>query len=296
MRAVLYTRTSAVDLGVTTADLLAELRRYATDVRGWNIAAEISDRGPGITGRREGLAGLVASIRAGEADVLVTTSLARLCRSQSHVVDVADLLEADGREGRHEVALVALDDVVDTTTPDGRVHWRDSVALFRRIRHAHFSEATRLARMKVALRGVDDTWGRPIAAINPLELAGYWHGSAGQRPLSVREIAGKMGYGQATIRKRLRELLDAGKLHPEIRDRHLAKAGGLRKGGRPAATRIDPVDLAARWHAGQSLTSIRKTLHCGGLRVDAALAELRSKGRLDEGLRQANIEKRRQKR
>ena len=234
MRALIYTRTSAADLVASVPELLAELRRYAADVRGWDIALELADRGPGITGRREGFADLVKAIQAREVDVLVTTSLARLCRSQSHVLDMADLLEADTNAGRHEIALVALDDQVDTTTHDGRVRWRDAVDLYRRIRHAQHSEAVRLARIRTTVRGLADTWGRPIAAINPFELAGHWHGSRDQRPLSVREIAATMGYAQGTIRKRLRELHAAGKLHSDIRTHHLTTHGGLRKGGRPA--------------------------------------------------------------
>jgi DNA invertase Pin-like site-specific DNA recombinase len=286
LRAALYTRTSAADLVATAPELLAELRRYATGVRGWDVALELADRGPGIKGRREGLADLVTAIRGGEVDVVVTTSLARLCRNLSRVLDMADLLEA----GSAEVALVALDDVVDTTTPDGRVRWRDAVDLFRRIRHAQRSEEVRLARIKGALKGVDDKWGRPIAAINPLELAGYWHGTPAQRPLSVKEIAAKLAYGEGTIRRRIRELLEAGKLHPEVRARHLATAGGLKKGGRPPKSRIDPADLAVRWHAGEPMVALRKVYHCGAGRIKDRLAELRREGRLDDELRKTNIE------
>ena len=293
MRAGLYTRTSAADLGRTAAELLAELRRYATEVRGWEVAVELVDRGPGIAGRREGWLTLADTIRRREVDVVVTTSLARLTRSLGHMVDVADLLEADPEAGLAEVALVALTDMVDTTTPDGRVRWRDSVDLFRRVRQAQRSEAVKIARIKVAVRGLDDNWGRPAAAINPLELAGYWHGSDKQRPLSIREIAGKLGYAQATIRKRVRELLDAGKLSPELRAKHLGATGGLRKGGRPVRSQIDLNDLAARWHAGQSLTSLRRTYRCGTSRISERLAELRQAGRLDDAKRKANLEKRR---
>jgi DNA invertase Pin-like site-specific DNA recombinase len=278
MRAALYTRTSAADLTATVPDLLAELRRYAADVRGWDVALELADRSPGITGRREGLADLIKAIQAREVDVLVTTSLARLCRSQSHVLDMADLLEADTSADRHEVALVALDDQVDTTTHDGRVRWRDAVDLYRRIRHAQHSEAVKLARIRTAVRDLDDTWGRPLAAINPFELAGHWHGSPTQRPLSVREIAARMGYAQGTIRKRLRELQAAGKLDAEIRTRHLDAHGGLRKGGRPTRVRIDLADLAARWQAGASLTALRRQYHTSAARIEQLLAGLHRAG------------------
>jgi DNA invertase Pin-like site-specific DNA recombinase len=293
MRAGLYTRTSAADLGVTASDLMKELRRYVTEVRGWDVAVELVDRSPGVTGRREGLAALVTAVRSREVDVVVTTSLAKLCRSLSHVLDMADLLEARSDAGLQEVALVALVDMVDTTTPDGRVRWRDAVELFRRVRRSHLSEGVKVARIRSAVKGVDDNWGRPAAEINPLELAGYWHGSATQRPLSIKEISAKLGYAEGTIRKRVRELLEGGKLRQDVRSRHLSAAGGFRKGGRPIRSRIDLDVLAARWHAGDSLLSLRKFFRCGGERLAARLRELREAGRLDDGRRKANADKRR---
>jgi DNA invertase Pin-like site-specific DNA recombinase len=282
MRAALYTRVSAADLGVTAVDLLAELRRYTKDVRGWQISIELADRGPGIAGRREGLALLTEKIRGRAVDVVVTTSLARLCRSLDHVIDLYDLLG--------EVDLVALKDMVDTTTPDGRVRWCDAAQLFRGVRQAQRSEAVRLARIKAAVRGVDDNWGRPVAAINPLELAGYWHGGPDRRPLSIREIAQRMGYGQATIRKHVAVLLDAGKLSLEERQRHLGTAGGLRKGGRPSRSRIDDEDLLVRWHAGASITSLRTTYRCAAAKIRARLDDLRRQGQLNDALRRATLE------
>ena len=283
MRAALYTRVSAADLGVTAADLLAELRRYTKDVRGWQIAIELADRGPGIAGRREGLAMLTEKIRGRAVDVVVTTSLARLCRSLGHVIDLYDLL-GDG------VDLVALQDSVDTTTPDGRVRWRDAAQLFRGVRQAQRSEAVRLARIKASVKGVDDNWGRPVAAINPHELAGYWHGGPDRRPLSIREIAHRMGYGQATIRKHVAVLLDAGKLSLEERQRHLGTAGGLRKGGRPSRSRIDDQDLLVRWHAGASITSLRSTYRCAAEKIRARLDDLRRQGQLNDARRRATLE------
>lgn len=273
MRSAIYTRTSAADLVATVPNLLADLRRYVTDIRGWDVALELADQGPGIMGRREGLAELIKAVQAREVDVVVTTSLARLCRSQSHVIDMADLLEEDANAGRQEIALVALEDQVDTTTHDGRVRWRDAMDLCRRIRQSQRSEAVRLARLKTAVKGVDDTWGRPIAAINPFELAGHWHGSPVQRPLSVREIAARMGYAQGTIRKRLRELLDTGKLHSDLRTRHLAIHGGLRRGGRPAPL-LDDATLAALWRKTPSLAAVARHLQVSRSRVRSRLQEI----------------------
>ncbi len=273
MRALIYTRTSAADLNATVPELLADLRQYAAEIRGWHVTLELADRGPGLTGRREGLAGLIKAVRSRDVDIVVTTSLARLCRSQSHLLDLALLLEEDTTAGRQEVALVALEDGIDTTTPDGRVRWRDAVDLYRRIRHDQHSEAVRLARIRTAAQGIDDTWGRPIAAINPFELASHWHGSPTQRPLSVRELAARMGYAEGTLRKRIQELQAAGKLQSEIRARHLEATGGLRKGGRPTNVQIDPADLIARHQAGASLTALRRHYRTTAARITRLLAD-----------------------
>lgn len=125
--------------------------------------------------------------------------------------------------------------------------------------------------------------GRPVAAVNPLELLTCWEGRGGRRPLSLREIARKLGVSQATARKRLQELREAGEVDNQARARALAARGGMRRGGRPA-TPIDDDALAAAWlqrlHAARrrgrepSIATIARTLHVSRRRVRSRLQEI----------------------
>lgn len=125
--------------------------------------------------------------------------------------------------------------------------------------------------------------GRPVAAVNPLELLTCWEGRGGRRPLSLREIARKLGVSQATARKRLQELREAGEVDDQARARALAARGGLRRGGRPAKPLAD-ADLADAWalqlqaarRRGRepSIAAIARTLHVSRSRVRSRLQEL----------------------
>ena len=122
-----------------------------------------------------------------------------------------------------------------------------------------------------------------VAAVNPLELLTCWEGRGGRRPLSLREIARKLGVSQATARKRLQELREAGEVDDQPRARALAARGGLRRGGRPAKPLAD-ADLADAWalqlqaarRRGRepSIAAIARTLHVSRSRVRARLQEL----------------------
>jgi biotin operon repressor len=125
--------------------------------------------------------------------------------------------------------------------------------------------------------------GRPVAAVNPLELLTCWEGRGGRRPLSLREIARKLGVSQATARKRLCELREAGEVDDQARARALAARGGLRRGGRPA-TPLDDADLADAWALQlratrcrgrvPSIAAIARALHVSRSRVRSRLQEI----------------------
>ena len=115
--------------------------------------------------------------------------------------------------------------------------------------------------------------GHPVAAVNPLELLTCWEGRGGRRPLSLREIARKLGVSQATARKRLHELREAGEVDDQARARALAARGGLRRGGRPSRPLKD-IDLIAAWAQRPTVTAVARTLHVSRTRVQARLQEL----------------------
>jgi DNA invertase Pin-like site-specific DNA recombinase len=259
----LYARTTAADQDRQPIEhILATLTAYAAG-RGWEVALECTDRAPFPEGRREGLQRLVAAVRAKAVQGLVVRSLSHLARSLRHLTNLGCLLAAQG------IALVATDDGLDTTDPGGAIRWRDWLEISARLDLALRAEAARLAR----LRTPGDRWGRPAAAVNPLELLTWWEGRGGRRPLSLRNLAGKLGISEATARKHLRTLRAAGQVNDAARLRALAARGGLRKGGRPA-TPLNDDALTAAWHQTPSVAAVARTLRVSRKRVRSRLQDL----------------------
>jgi DNA invertase Pin-like site-specific DNA recombinase len=259
----LYARTSAAGLGRETVEqILTGLTAYAAG-RGWEVVLECADQGPFSEGPREGLRRLVAAMRAKAVQGLVVRSLSHLARSLRHLTGLGRLLAAQG------IALVATEDRLDTTDPGGAIRWRDWLEISARLDRELHSEAAKLARLHTS----GERWGRPAAAVNPLELLTWWEGRGGRRPLSLRELARKLGVSEATARKRLRALRAAGKVDDGARLRALAARGGLRKGGRPAAS-LDDAGLTAAWSKTPSLSTVARHLHVSRSRVRSRLQEL----------------------
>lgn len=263
MKIAIYARTSVVDQGRITADeILAELVEQATG-RGWEVVLESSDLGPWPDGRREGLTALTAAVRQRAVQGVLVRSLSHLARSVRHLTDLGQLLAA------HDVALVALEERIDTTDPGGSIRWRDWLEISARLSRQLRSEGAKAAR----LRAPGHSWGRPVAAVNPLELLAWWEGKGGRSALSLREIATKLGVSEATARKRLQELRQAGQVNDQARTRALATRRPLRRGGHPAAP-IDDDALRAEWKARRSPSTTARNLHVSRSRVRARLQEL----------------------
>jgi DNA-binding transcriptional regulator YhcF (GntR family) len=117
------------------------------------------------------------------------------------------------------------------------------------------------------------TSGRPAKAVNPQELLTWWEGRGGRRPLSLRELARKLGVSEATVRNRLQALRQTGQLDEEARTRALAARGGLHRGGRPTPP-LDDATLAATWHQVPSIAATARHLHASRSRIRARLQEL----------------------
>jgi transcriptional regulator with XRE-family HTH domain len=268
----LYARTSAADHGRETVDqILAGLAACAAG-RGWEVAIECADQGPFPEGRRDGLKRLVAAVRAKDVQGVVVRSLSHLARSLRHLTDLGRLF------GAQDVALIAIEDLVDTTDPGGAIRWRDWLEISGRLDRQLRAEAATLAH----LRTPDGRWGRSAAVINSFELLTWWEGRGGRRPLSLRELARKLGVSQATARKRLHALRAGGQVDDSARARALA-ARGLRRGGR-LANPIDDEALAASWKLQlqaarrmgiePSISAVAHSLNVSRRRVRSRLQEL----------------------
>jgi len=261
MLAALYARTTAV--GHETGDhILAPLAVHAA-ARGWEIALQHIDSTPFPQGRREGLQSLLAAVRAETIRVLLVPTLSHLARSLRHLTDLGHLLAA------HDVALLALEDRLDTTDPGGALRWRDWLEISTRLDRQLRAEAAHLAR----LRAPGGPWGHPPAAFNPLELLIWWEGRGGRRPLSLRALARKLGIAEATARKHLRALRAAGQVDDTARARALAARGGVRQGGRPAIP-LDDKALAAAWRETPTINAVARHLNVIRSRVRLRLQEI----------------------
>lgn len=268
MRVALYARTSAADQGRITADeILAGLAEQAAQ-RGWEVALECSDLGPWLDGRREGLCQLVNAVKAGDVQLLLVRTLGHLARSLRHLTELGQLLAS------HDVALVALDDQIDTTNPWGALRWRDWLDISARLDRHVRSEGAKVAR----LRRPEAPWGRRVAAVNPVELLAWWEGRGGRRPLPLSRIAQKLGVSHATVRKHLQTLRAAGQVDDGARTQALA-VHPLNRGGHPAASLRDE-DLRAQWQAqsrgtlNPSVATIARNLRVSRRRVEVRLREL----------------------
>jgi DNA invertase Pin-like site-specific DNA recombinase len=115
IRAALYARVSTTGHGQDVGLQIDELRQVAAQ-RGWQVAEEYVDAGvSGAKTTRPALDRMLVDAREGRIDVVAIWKLDRLARSVSHLLELADSLNAWG------VGLVSVRDAhVDTTTPAGR--------------------------------------------------------------------------------------------------------------------------------------------------------------------------------
>ncbi len=269
MKVALYARTAGDDVEHPLAGLAAYAAR-----RGWTIAAEHTDPSPWHEGPREGHRCLLVAVRARSIQGILVPSLGHLARSLRHLTGLGNLLAAQG------VALIAVDDHLDTTDPAGAIRWRDWLDLSARLDRQLRAEAAKLAR----LRTPGATWGRPSATVNAEELLDWWEGRRGRHPLTLREIARKLGVSEATARKHLKALRQAGRVNDPARLRALAARGGHRRGGKPPKP-LDDAVLAEAWdlhlqaarlrgRRKPSLATIAHHLHISRRRLRTRLHEL----------------------
>lgn len=115
MKVATYSRVSTSHHDQNPEIQVNELRRYC-DARGFQIVHEIVDHGySGANDQRPGLKQLLSLVRAREVDVVIVVKLDRLFRSLRHLVTQLDEFQALG------VQFIAIKDVIDWTTPTGRL-------------------------------------------------------------------------------------------------------------------------------------------------------------------------------
>lgn len=112
-----YARVSRIDQNL-------ELQTDA--LRSAGVEQIFADKISGATARRDGLDELLRMARRG--DCIVVWRLDRLARSQSHLIELAEIFKTAG------VELISLTEAIDTTTPAGKLvfHLFGALAEFER--------------------------------------------------------------------------------------------------------------------------------------------------------------------
>jgi site-specific DNA recombinase len=156
-RVLIYTRVSTTaDAQAASPDRQETLCRNLARDRGWEVVGTHTDRGASAWKRgakRPGWDAAMRAVRRRECDVLMGYSLTRLGRRARDLLDLSDTLQA------HDVALVVVDQQIDTTTPAGTVLFT-LIAALAEMESATTSERVRSAQGLAAQRGQMHTGGR----------------------------------------------------------------------------------------------------------------------------------------
>ncbi len=192
VRAALYARVSTSGHGQDVGLQLDELRQVAAQ-RGWTVHEEYVDAGvSGAKTSRPALNRLLADAREGRVDVVAIWKLDRLARSVSHLLELADSLNAWG------VGLVSVRDAhVDTTTPAGRFTLQILGAV------AELEKALIRERVVAGVRRAQAAGkhcGRPRRDLDLRPALALL-----REGRSLKETAGILGVSRTTLRRRLRE-------------------------------------------------------------------------------------------
>ena len=186
-RVAIYARVSTQDQHLDPQ--LAPLRAYA-ERRGAE-AVPFTDKASGARARRPGLDALLDACRRREVEAVVIVKLDRLARSVRHLCEVVAELDSLG------IALVALDQAIDTRSASGRllIHTLGAVAEFERELVVERTKAglaaARRRGARLGRRPSLDPRGR--ARARRMRASGQ----------SLRHIASVLGVGKSTVARAL---------------------------------------------------------------------------------------------
>jgi site-specific DNA recombinase len=165
-RCVLYARLSiAKEESVSIARQLLSCRRYA-EARGWEILGEFIDDGVSATSNRpEERKGWAALLAAQGFDAVVIWKVDRLARR------VLDFLHADETLQKRGAGLVAVEDPIDMTSPQGRA-FAVMLAVFGEMEAEAIRARVRAARAQLIKDGRFGGGGIPYGYRSTTKLDG----------------------------------------------------------------------------------------------------------------------------
>ena len=209
-KAVVYVRVSTTEQAAEGYSVEEQERKCkaAIESKGWEYIGTFSD--PGVSGRtldRPGLLEMLKLIRAGEVDAVVIYKLDRLSRKQRDTMNlIEDVFLA------YDVALVSLNETLDTSTPWGRA-MIGILSSFNQMESENIQERTMMGRAAKANEG------------------GY---AGGKPPLGYRGENGRLVIvpEEAEIIKLIFKMRDKGKTLKGIAETLNTKGYRTRRGGK----------------------------------------------------------------
>lgn len=193
-RCVLYARLSVTkEESVSIARQLQSCRRYA-EARGWEVIGEFVDDGVSATANRpENRKGWSSLLTAGDFDAVIIWKVDRLARR------VLDFLHADEALQRRGAGLVAVDDPIDMTSPQGRA-FAVMLAVFGEMEAEAIRARVRAARAQLLKDGRWAGGGTPygyMSAANPDGPGWVLAKDPDRQPWLVKAV--DMALGGATV-------------------------------------------------------------------------------------------------
>ena len=209
-RCVLYARLSVTkEESVSIARQLLSCRRYA-EARGWEVVGEFIDDGVSATANKpEDRKGWAALLAATDFDAIIIWKVDRLARR------VLDFLHADEALQKRGAGLVAVEDPIDMTSPQGRA-FAVMLAVFGEMEAEAIRARVRAARAQLLKDGRWAGGGIPYgyrSSTNP-DGPGWVLVKDPERQPWLTEIVGK-ALGGATVNAITTWLTTAGAPLPE---------------------------------------------------------------------------------
>lgn len=206
-RAVGYVRVSTQDQAREGWSLDGQRRRIRAfcEAKGWPLVELYADEGISAAKTRPGWERLFADVLADGVTHVVALKLDRVGRNAKQLLDAYDTLERKG------VALVFIEDSIDTSTPAGRL-MRTVLAAIAEFERDLASERTRAGLAEAVAQG--KRLGRPVLISDDVEALVLGHREQG---LTLRAIAQRLNDdGVPTVQGR--------PWHPASVDRVLKRA------------------------------------------------------------------------
>ena len=169
--------------------------------RGFEIAAEYSDRITGTKARRPGLDAMMADARRGRFDVLLVWASDRVARSVKHFLELLDELS------QLNIEYVSFREQIDTSGPLGRAIIV-IVGAVSELERSLIVERVRSGMRRAKLEG-RQIGRRPLDLDRAAILRDRQHG------LSLGRIAKEHGISRATVHRVIHEKMPAGDAVPK---------------------------------------------------------------------------------